>query len=612
MIRSLAFLAVLVAVGWSTRGALDVAFLQDDFHVTQVLGPEMRLDAETTWRLVHPPADERDARLRPVPYVSLLFDIHWFGIDPRLLHLAGWLLHLIATALVFVLVGAVWPGRPAVGWLAALVFGIHGAHVDAIGWLAARADPWVGVATLATALAYARFRASGSVVAATVGVACALGALGSKEAGVVTIALVALVEAGFRIRGAAAPMSRVLGAFAMLAVVTGGYFLYRRHLFGVFLGSYGNEDAATLRIGTDAIGVFARNLLAPYGELVREAIVPAVVLLGAAILGRDRSPRRWAIAAVLVAGIAIAVAPVVPFLDRTHGRHYYVAVVPWAILLAAAIRAWWTRHAALGALALTAVVATSFVGLQAKMSDYIEAGAITQAVRRDLAAIRDEHPAIGIVAVGGLVPSWQRAPLFFAGFDFLARPPFTDPPVPVASYRATDRRDRRWEAYVERRKPMLFCELVATDASGRPGLERRSPLIADLPPRAPSPAYTTNAPAPGARIAADSTLAFEFTVPVEPWPRPLRLVIHSQAGTFPLLLRERHVRTIGVEGTGRRVRWQASLGVDGDDALAARIAALVTEPVSIRWWVEEADLDLDGVRATPSSADAHALLVPSR
>lgn len=614
MIRLLAIVGLLLGVALPFWGALEVGFLQDDYNVTHLLGPEMAMDGPTVYRLLHPAAELEDPWLRPISYLTLLADIHFFGIDPFALHLTGLLLHLIATALVFTLGRTLWPEARAFPWLAALFFGLNPVHANAVGWLAARSDPVVGVFSLATLLAYARYRIGGNTLSAAACMLLYACALLSKEAAVVTPGLALLMEPVLARR--AKPRGYLPAAG--LVLLTGAYLLYRRHLFGFFLGAYGNLDVTSGSMKLDDIGHAVRVLLANTQETpLRWILLVGPVVLAILFVLFSVRPLQWRSilgrTLLWVLALLVAVLPVMSFLSQTSGRHFYLAAVPLAGILAAA-----ATHPKLqrGAVLLPVLPCAGVfglacaLGLRLELGIYVEAGRITAAVERDLRALRAAHPDVRSFIVGDLRRNWKTAPLFHYGFTDLARPPFQPVPVPVIPKFLGEARDLRWEAYMFE-KPVVFLRLRTPPEV--PGLEQLSPVLHGRPPRIPTPEeYTVLNPKNGTSVRAGQNTAFRFRVPAgRNAGEPLRLLIEFPGNALaPFLLGPDNLEEEpSAEKGTRTLIWRPQQGVMGD-AFPLPEAVSLRASVPVAWWVEEADLDYPGVRSVRSSPKAHFRFLP--
>jgi len=613
MKRTLALLLLLLVVAIPLRGALDVWFLQDDFNVSHVFLPEMTLNADTLYRLLHPPPDEKDSRLRPLSYFTILVDIALFGLDPFALHLTGLLFHLAAVAAVFSLARSLWPGSRAFAFLAALFFGLNPVHADAIGWLAARSDPVVGFFSLATLLAYLRYRLEGGNLPAMVCLTAYAAALFSKEAAVVTPGLALLMEPVIRKR---CKPGGFLPAMAGLSALTGAYFLYRHHLFGVFTGAYGDRQATALAMSLqDAVAASLRFVAPAPGPLLPWILLltPLGMILLFPVLGRSSLSHSMALkrAGLLLGASVCALLPVLSFLDQAHGRHFYLAAAPLALLVAGAATSILRRKLLLGLPALLAVLlygSGEVIALRMKLAEYIQAGHITHAVRQDLCTLRAAHPDVKAFVVHDLLPIWKKAPLFFGSFEGVAAPPFQPRPVPVIGHFAPERRDLRWEAY-HTIKPAVFLRLRTPPES--PGLDPISPILRSAPPRHLAPGFACVSPAGGDRIQAGPTSTFRFRIPGKsPWPRRLRIVFQLPAAIAPLALDPENLREeAGDSSEFRTFCWQPNQGI-ADRILFPLMEGSLLHPVPVTWWIEETGREDFHVRSVASSPKASFVLIP--
>lgn len=122
---------------------------------------------------------------RPILALTLALDATLWGLHPGFFHLTNILLHVGVTFLVGRLALALGAGR-GIAALAALIFAVHPAHVEAVAFVAARLDLLLSIGVIGCVLAYRR--AGGSSRTRILWCIAALGmqgfALGSKEAAV--------------------------------------------------------------------------------------------------------------------------------------------------------------------------------------------------------------------------------------------------------------------------------------------------------------------------------------------------------------------------------------------------------------------------------------------
>lgn len=132
---------------------------------------------------------------RPVMALSLALDFLLWGPQPAPFHLTNILLHLAVTVLVGRLAMAMGAGR-GLAVLAALLFAIHPAHVEAVAFVSARSDLLPTLAMLGSVLAYRHAAHPESRRGAwlLMALACQILALLSKEAAVTLPALLLLSD----------------------------------------------------------------------------------------------------------------------------------------------------------------------------------------------------------------------------------------------------------------------------------------------------------------------------------------------------------------------------------------------------------------------------------
>ena len=327
MTRPLALVLLVVALAYGQ--VLVAGYIWDDHAL---IGANTVLDAPT-WDAVFGrdlwwgTGGYQTAYYRPMLTISLLVDRYLLAADPALAHLhsLGW--HLLATALVGVVVGR--HAGAASGAVAAAVFGLHPIQSEAVVWISARND-----------------------LLATTGVLFAL------VAG----------ERGWVVPTAAATMFAMLaketGAVTPLLLIAWGYAWNRRIATPVLVASVVGlglaaalRGAAALAEPTPAFPFGARDPWASVWALARTTSwfvwpwpltstttvytgrpgapvwIGAAVVLGLAGLAARREPAR--VGALLVFA-ALALAPSVGglFLYQTVGERYlYLPIVAVAAIL---------------------------------------------------------------------------------------------------------------------------------------------------------------------------------------------------------------------------------------------------------------------------------------
>ena len=285
---------------------------------------------------------------RPVMALSLAVDASSWGPHPGLLRLTNLLLHLTATALVFAVAGSLGAGRLAAA-LAALVFALHPAHVEAVVFVSARDNLLVTAAALACLLAHRRAaEPPGRPLWGAAALLLQFLAMLSKEVGVVVPALLLLAD------GLCPPPHLRLPPAARWQWALRQSLPY----FGISLAYFASRVPALLEIAEGrlapadlwprlpgALETLARYLrllfvpafmhphypqgrpdalLAPWPLLGLAALIGALLLLGFA---RRRAP----VAALAIGWVLVGLAPIVDFIPlspRTMGLADRYLVLP--------------------------------------------------------------------------------------------------------------------------------------------------------------------------------------------------------------------------------------------------------------------------------------------
>ncbi len=103
------------------------------------------------WQYVYP--GEPGNYYRPLFLLWLLVHFTLFGLNPLWWHLTSVAAHLIVTFLVYLLARRLTGDRVA-GLVAALVFGLHPVHIEAVAWIAAVNEPLMAIVFLLSLLCY--------------------------------------------------------------------------------------------------------------------------------------------------------------------------------------------------------------------------------------------------------------------------------------------------------------------------------------------------------------------------------------------------------------------------------------------------------------------------
>jgi hypothetical protein len=311
-----------------------------------------------------------DGFYRPLADLSLSVDALWAGLDPPGWHVLGLLLHLANTTLALLLVWRLFR-RPAVACWAAALFGIHGARLEGMMFLA-RFDQLATGFVLGGLLLFDEYLESQRTPLLALSFAVMLAGLLSKESAFVFPLLALWLAVLHRRLDWRPPDWRVvrpiLGYFALTAAV----FLYRWSLLG---GIGGYLDRATGRpaiLNIRPLALLKALTLRLWGLLyfpVNWSLQPEIwlaatmafalaALVWLALVSRPRR-RELAFAAAFV---LIAALPVAHLLligaDLRGAAHLYLPSVGFCLFLALAIEGvGWRPELAGAAIVLFQVVA---------------------------------------------------------------------------------------------------------------------------------------------------------------------------------------------------------------------------------------------------------------
>lgn len=113
------------------------------------------------WAAIYP--EELGNYYRPLFLLWLRINDAIFGNQAWAWHLTTILAHLLTTFLVYLLAWRVGKSRD-VAVLAALIFGLHPAHIEAVAWVSAVTEPLLGILLIASFLCYLQARRDGEYV----------------------------------------------------------------------------------------------------------------------------------------------------------------------------------------------------------------------------------------------------------------------------------------------------------------------------------------------------------------------------------------------------------------------------------------------------------------
>ena len=287
-----------------------------------------------------------------------------FGNRAWAWHLTTILTHVLTTLLVYLLAYRLGIGRD-VALLAALIFGLHPAHIEAVAWISGVNEPLLGIFLISSLLAYVHSRtdAAGASKWKSMSLVLFACALLMKENALVLPALLLVYEWVFgvdwgRPLGAKRVLNWCTEAFGQIwpyFVLVALYVVARIYALKGFTHIATPLSTAQLVFTWPALFAFwVRHLIWPAGlstyynfpavlhPTFRNFVLPAIVdvSVGVAIFAFVRRSRPAAFFAVWL------VLPLIPLLnlrvfvanDFAHDRHLYLPSVGLAVLLAMALK----------------------------------------------------------------------------------------------------------------------------------------------------------------------------------------------------------------------------------------------------------------------------------
>lgn len=218
---------------------------------------------------------------RPLQALTNLADYHVWGLLPAGFHLTNILLHA-AAALMFYAVVVVLLRNPHAALLAALLFAVHPLHTEAIAYVAGRSDPLAAVFLLAAVLGFVFHRRGAGTLWLIASITCFALALLAREASLVLILLLPLIDANER-RLRDEPVSGLRSARSVVPYVAVliAYVLVRRAVIAApaLIGPPGDTPVG-LRLLTmmNAFAQYCALLLVPVNLHMERTVTVATSL----------------------------------------------------------------------------------------------------------------------------------------------------------------------------------------------------------------------------------------------------------------------------------------------------------------------------------------------
>ena len=314
------------------------------------------------WAAIYP--EELGNYYRPLFLLWLRINDAIFGNQAGAWHLTTILTHLLTTFLVYLLVWRVGMGRE-VALLAALIFGLHPAHIEAVAWISGVTEPLLGILLIASLLCYlqSRLKSGRALKWQVISVVFFALALLEKETAVILVGFLLVYEWIYGPeRGRPLTVRRVIAWCGGAIRKTWAYFfvilLYlpvRIHALKGFSHIVTPLSTAQLLFTwPPLIWFWIRHLLWPVGlstfydfpavvhPTLRSFILPAIldVCTGIVLVACARRSRAVAFFATWL------VLPLIPLLnirvfladDFAHDRYLYLPSVGLAVLVAMALK----------------------------------------------------------------------------------------------------------------------------------------------------------------------------------------------------------------------------------------------------------------------------------
>jgi len=322
---ALIVLTTIVAFAWMAPSY----FLADDFILL------VQAHAPLGWRSVFATRGG-DGSFRPIGYLSFVASAKWADLSPVVWHWIGFGIHAINAMLLYWIAVALRYSK-FTAWVAAMLFVVHGAHPEAVVWIAGRFDllsTFFVLAAIATFLRWGESRKAGWMLAALIAM---IGGLLAKESAYCypLVAVLLVLSSAKTARG------RTWVPFLAFTAITAALFTYRWHLLGG-IGGYGSvsflPSLKALAFRMWAILFFPVNWALPHRRwLVTLAVIYAAALLRLFFV---RTEVRWL---AFATGFALlAAAPAVSQLligaDMEKARVLYLPSAGFCLLLAALLQ----------------------------------------------------------------------------------------------------------------------------------------------------------------------------------------------------------------------------------------------------------------------------------
>ncbi|MBI5493198.1 MAG: tetratricopeptide repeat protein [Deltaproteobacteria bacterium] len=224
---------------------------------------------------------------RPLRTASYALDHAVFGLWAPGYHLTSLALHVIASVTVFYVALSLF-GSPGAAFTGALLFALHPVHIEAVSWIASRADI-IGLIFLnLSLLAYFRYRKKGEAGLLVLSLALSFLSYLGKETMIFLPGAVILYDYAAQDKK---PLKEIIKAnivsWALFSAVCLFYLIFRFNITGRMStnqGWWGDSAYSNFLMMAKATAVYLRLLVLPYGFTFHYIIDPVHTFFNGAVL----------------------------------------------------------------------------------------------------------------------------------------------------------------------------------------------------------------------------------------------------------------------------------------------------------------------------------------
>lgn len=213
---------------------------------------------------------------RPLRTASYALDYAVFGQWAPGFHITSLLLHLAATASVYLLAGAL-IRIPAVSFISALVFALHPVHIEAVSWIASRADIIGLVFANLSLLAYIRYKRDRKALFLAISLILAVISYLGKETMIFLPGLMILYDYISEKRGLKALVGSNIASWILFSAATLGYLVFRFQMTGrmsTVQSWWGGTPYTNFLMMAKATALYIKLLVFPFDLNLHYVIAP--------------------------------------------------------------------------------------------------------------------------------------------------------------------------------------------------------------------------------------------------------------------------------------------------------------------------------------------------